>query len=226
MKLSSIFRFIKSVNPWKTIIFNFHYFPFRVAVKLPFFIYWRSDLYIMKGSISINAPITTGMVKFGVHSLGTRDTFYSRTMWDVSGTLIIGGIANIGRGTKISIGKDGILNLGDNFTITGDSEIICQHNVSFGNGCLLSWNILIMDTDFHQIMDRSNSIINNPKAIRIGNHVWIGCRNTILKGSDIADNIIVSANSTITRKFSDPNCIIGGNGKYCHVIKTDVMWKI
>lgn len=226
MKLSSIFRFIKSVNPWKTILFNFHYFPFRVAVKLPFFIYWRSDLYIMKGQISINAPITTGMVKFGVHSLGTRDTFYSRTMWDVSGTLTIGGVANIGRGTKISIGKEGILKLGDNFTITGDSEIICQHDVSFGNDCLLSWDILIMDTDFHDIMDPNKNVINNPKSVRIGNHVWIGCRNTILKGVNIADDIIISANSTITRSFTDKNTIIGGNGKDSHIIKTDIFWRM
>ena len=175
--MRAFINLLKKVNLWKTVYFNFHYFPLKTAIKMPVFIYWRSELYKIQGKIIIDAPVTTGMVKFGAHGLGTQDLLYSRTMWEVMGILIIKGKANIGRGSKISVGKDAVLTLGDNFTITGDSEIICQKKISFGNNCLLSWDILIMDTDFHDVTNEKGDIVNSPKPILIGDHVWIGCRN-------------------------------------------------
>ncbi len=216
--------FIK-VNPWKTIYFNFHYFPFKTAVKLPFFIYWRSELHKMQGRIEIDAPITTGMVKFGCHDVGTLDLLYSRTMWEVMGTLIIKGKTSIGRGSKISIGNGAVLTLGRNFMINGNSAIICQKEISFGNDCLLSWDILMMDTDFHSVINEKGQTLNSPKPITIGNHVWIGCRNTILKGVSIASDNIISAHSTITKSIPEPNCIVGGHGKSVEIIKKGINWK-
>jgi len=179
----------------------------------------------MKGRITIDAPIRTGMLKFGPHGLGTQDLLYSRTMWEVTGTLIIKGKASIGRGCKISIGENATLVLGSNFMITGNTEIICQKEISFGENCLLSWDILMMDTDFHDIIDEEDRKINDFKPIKIGNHVWIGCRNTILKGVSIADNTVVSANSTITRSSKEQNCVIGGHGKNALVIKRGINWE-
>lgn len=150
---------------------------------------------------------------------------YSRTMWQLNGTLVIKGHVCFGRGSKISVGKDGILTLGKGFMITGNSEIICQKEITFGSECLLSWNVLIMDTDFHKIFDANNVHINLPRPIHIGNHVWIGCKNTILKGVSVADNVIVSANSIVTRNVSEANCIIGGQGKYIEVFKRNVRWE-
>jgi acetyltransferase-like isoleucine patch superfamily enzyme len=221
MKLSQL----KNVNLWKTIFFNLHYFPFKTAIHMPVFIYWRSKLYRMKGRIVIDGPIKTGMIKFGVHGIGTQDFMYSRTMWEVSGILVFKGKACIGRGSKISVGKEATLTFGENLMITGNSEIICQKEISFGNHCLLSWDILMMDSDFHHILNADEAIINSPKPITIGNHVWIGCRNTILKGVSIADNNIISANSTITRSVMESNCVIGGHGKSIEIIKRNVNWR-
>ena len=225
MVIISVLKRLKKVNLWKTLYFNFHYFPFKTAIHIPVFIYRRSDLYQMGGKIVIDAPVSTGMIRFGSHGLGTQDLLYSRTMWDVSGTLVIKGDAIIGRGSKISIGKGATLTLGGHFIITGNSEIICQKGITFGERCLLSWDILIMDSDFHHVTNAEGQIINSPKPITFGNHVWIGCRNTILKGVSIADNTIISANSTITRSVTEPNCVIGGHGKSLEIIKKNVNWK-
>ncbi|MBR1667157.1 MAG: acyltransferase [Bacteroidaceae bacterium] len=212
------------VDLWKTLYFNFHYFPFKTAIRVPVFIYWQSELYKMKGQIVIDAPIRTGMVRFGPHGLGTQDLLFSRTMWAVAGTLVVKGKVYIGRGTKISIGKDARLTLGRDFKITGNTEIICQKEIAFGDGCLLSWDILMMDTDFHHITNESGVTTNSPQPIKVGNHVWIGCRNTILKGVTIPDNDVVSANSTITRSIMEENCVIGGHGKSVEVIKQGIGW--
>lgn len=196
-----------------------------IAIRMPVFVYWRSELYKMGGRIVISSPVRTGMLKIGPHGLGTQDLLFSRTMWEVAGTLVIKGKASIGRGSKISIGKGATLTLGENFTITGNSEIICQKEITFGHDCLLSWDILVMDTDFHHVLDETGRAINPPKPISIGNHVWIGCRNTILKGVTIADDNVISAHSTITRNMPDSHCVIGGHGKSVAVIRQGVDWK-
>lgn len=79
-----------------------------------------------------------------------------------------------------------------------------------------------MDTDYHKILNENNEIINEDKPISIGNHVWIGCRNTILKGVTIADNNVIAANSTITRSFKSTRCVIGNNTVE---LKSNIDWK-
>ena len=210
----------------KTIYFNFKYFSFYTAIHFPVLIYKRTSLYKMEGTIKMNVPPKWGLIKIGPHNLGTQDFKYSRTMWEVCGTLVVNGMVYIGRGTKISIGKNATLVLGDKFMISGKSDIICQKEITFGNDCLLSWDILIMDTDFHKILNKDGEIVNAPRPINIGNHVWICCRNTILKGVTISDNNIISANSTITKSISESNCAIGGNGKDVVILKRDINWEM
>ena len=54
-----------------------------------------------------------------------------------------------------------------------------------------------------------------------GNHVWIGCRSLILKGVNISDNVIVAANSTISRNIDEEFVVVGSNG----VLKENVGWE-
>lgn len=225
MSILHIIKFIQSISIAKTIYFNFHYFKFKVAICFPVFIYRRSELFKMKGTILFTVPIRTGMLRFGLHNLGTQDVLFSRTMWDCSGTLIIQGETVIGRGSKISIGEEATLTIGNHFIITGNSEIICHKAISFGERNLLSWNILMMDTDFHEIRNNDGEIINSPQPIVVGNNVWIGCRSTILKGVHIADNNVIAACSVITNSITQTNCITAGNGKKTEIIKENIEWR-
>lgn len=223
--IKSLCKLLANVNLWKTLRFNLHYFDFKTALRLPILIYHRTILLKMGGKIVIDGPVKPAMVKFGAYGLGTQDKLYSRTIWEVSGTVVIKGKASFGRGSKISVGKEATLTLGEHFVITGGSEIICQKEINFGCDCLLSWDILIMDTDFHQVLNEKGETTNAPRPINIGNHVWIGCRNTILKGVTIGDNNIVSANSTIAKSIKDTDSVIGGHGKSVGVIKRGIDWK-
>lgn len=228
MEQKKIFKLLKlcvELSFPKTIYFNLKYFPLKTALHLPVFVYRRTSLYKMKGSIALKCPPQTGCVRIGSHGIGTQDIRYSRTIWDVSGTLVINGKCHLGRGSRISIGKNGILTIGNKFSLSGDSAIICHKEIVFGDNCLLSWDILIMDTDFHHILNHSGEIINAPCPIHIGNHVWIGCRSTILKGVTIPDDVVISASSTITKSLSEKHIIIGGIGHNVSILKRDVSWK-
>ena len=222
MSLISIFRTLFEVNPWKTIYFNLHYFPMKTAIRMPFFIYWRSELYKLKGKIVIDAPVRTGMIKFGAHGLGTQDLFYSRTMIQLYGTVVVKGKACIGRGSKISVGREARLTLGENFMITGDSQIICHKEITFGNDCLLSWDILMMDTDFHHVLDTSGYKTNIPKPINVGNHVWIGENAIVLKGVTIGDGAVIGAGSVVTKNIP-AYCVAVGNP--ARVIRENIAWE-
>ena len=124
---------------------------------------------------------------------------------------------------KISVKEHASLFLGNNIWVTGgNTTIICNKNIMINDDCLLSWDILLMDTDFHKILNSDNTIINKEKPIHIGKPVWIGCRTTILKGGSIANNNVIAANSTITKSISTENCIIGRNTE---MLKTGIQWK-
>lgn len=223
-KIVGIWFLLTKINPIKTFYFNLKYFDLNTALRFPVFIYWRTKLYQMGGQIVLNAPISRGMIKIGPYGLGTQDMKYSRTIWQVSGKLIVNGNIVLGRGSRVSIGHSGILILGDRFNITGRSTVICQKSIEFGDNCLLSWDILIMDVDMHKIMDLKGSVSNYPKPIRVGKHVWIGCRSTILKGVTLPDNIVIAAGSVISKSVNDSNCVVGNDGRGLAVLKKDIQW--
>lgn len=107
--------------------------------------------------------------------------------------------------------------------MTSESEIVAQTNIQFGDNVLISWDCLIMDTDFHKIYDQTGKLINSPEPIIVGKKVWIGCRNVILKGSKISDGSIIGANSFINKDISNQSGIFAGNP--IRFIKGDISWE-
>lgn len=164
----------------------------------------------------------SGLLSVGRKCIGTLDHKYVRTVWEVSGEIVLEGKVGLGSGSRISVAPKAVLKFGNNFTMTGNSSIVCQKEISFGDNCLLSWEILIMDSDFHKISNMRHEVVNVPAPISIGNHVWIGCRSTILKGVHIADNTVIAAGAVITRSLTECHSIYGGNNKK---LKTDINWE-
>ncbi|PJI08950.1 MULTISPECIES: acyltransferase [Clostridium] len=220
MDLYKIFSLLLGMP--KTLYINFKYFKIKDAIKLPIIVSHKTYLKNVKGSIKINSKIKPFMVKIGFGDVAIFDRHKSRTIFSNTGNIIFNGTAYIGHGSKLSVA--GCLILGDNFCISAQTSIICNKKVSFGDNCLLSWENLIMDTDFHKIKNCKNDIINNDKNIEISNNVWIGCRCTVLKGTFINENTVVAANSCIANKFHSKNVIIGSNP--AKIIKENITWEI
>jgi len=167
------------------------------------------------------------MIKIGFGSVGIFDKQKSRTILEIGGTIEFKGKASIGHGSKICIMSNGsngggYLLIGHNFSISAESQIVCAKKIIFGDNCLLSWNILIMDTDFHKIIDRNNNQLNPNKEIIIGDKVWIGCRSTILKGSQIPNGNIIASGSVVTKSIHQQSSIIGGNP--IAILKENINW--
>jgi carbonic anhydrase/acetyltransferase-like protein (isoleucine patch superfamily) len=79
-------------------------------------------------------------------------------------------------------------------------------SIEIGNDVVLSEDVLIIDHNGYGL-DGSPPA---EKAVKIGNHVWIGMRATVLKGVTIGDNSVVGAAAVVTKNV-EPNTIVAGN---------------
>lgn len=223
MKKKSIINNLLKYNI-RSIFFNFKYLPFKQAIYLPVLISKQCVFYKIIGGIIIKSKIRTGMIQIGYGDVSIFDKKKSRTILEIKGKLVFCGTAKIGHGSKISINDDGVLELGENFIISAESTIVCHKRIRFGYGTMLSWDVLVIDSDLHPIYNNHREVINPPKSIYIGNNVWIGCRSTILKGVTIADGCIIAASTTIAKSFINTNVLLGGNPP--KIIKESITWEI
>jgi len=211
MNFKDIKRYVLKIDPIKTLYFNIKSFGFTTAIRFPVLISWGVKIISLKGKIHIQAPLTVGMILIG-----------ENCSWDQSGDVIFKGKARLGKKSHFFIGSTGLLTFGNNFWLTSDGEINCTESVSFGDNCLVAWDVDILDTDFHKIVE-SGKIINQNKKIQIGDHVWIGSRTTILKGTTIGPDVIIGSCSLLNKSYSDQFSIYAGNP--AKLVKTGVTWE-
>jgi acetyltransferase-like isoleucine patch superfamily enzyme len=203
--------------------FNFRYFPARVAWRLPVRLHHKVFLRHLGGAVRLEGPIVPGRVWIGFPGVGIFDERTSRSIWESAGTVTFRGTARLGHGTRISVGPAGVLTIGDAFTVTAETAIVCHRSVEIGERCLFSWQILVMDTDFHDIRDDAGNHVNPPEPVRFGDHVWVGCRCTVLKGAAIPADTVVAATSCITGAIEGTRQLIGGSP--ARVLRTGVNWE-
>ncbi len=140
--------------------------------------------------------------------------------------LIIKENANIIKKLEIYMCTEGLLDIGRDFSVQ-DALISLQRTIGskviIGKNCLLSMGIIIRTSDAHTIYDvNTKNVINYPKDVIIGNHVWIAQDVKILKGCKIADNCVIGANAIVTKPFNNENCIIVGTP--AKIVKKDINW--
>ena len=219
MTTFDFFNILRSIP--KTLRFNLHYFPLKTALKLPVVVSHRTFLRELNGKVVLPEKVETAMVKIGFGDVGHYDRKHSRSIWQVSGRVSFGGKASIGHGSKLSIRGD--LTLGADFNMTAESTIVCAKSIRFGNDCLLSWDLRVMDTDEHPLYDKEHKRINPDRPIIVGNHVWIGCKCVLLKGAEIPDSTVLAAGTLLTSAFSGEQQVIGGNPP--SILKREVRWE-
>ena len=79
-----------------------------------------------------------------------------------------------------------------------------------------------MDTDIHKLFN-GNEQTNSDREVLIRESVWINSGCCILKGSVVANNCVIGANSLLNKRFDEPNSLIAGNPARC--VKKNIKWK-
>ena len=81
--------------------------------------------------------------------------------------------------------------------------------INIGDNCIVSTNVTLITHDMSISRMCDKSCVYG--RVTIGNNCFIGNGSTILPGVKLCDNVIVAANSVVTKSISESNVIVGGN---------------
>jgi len=131
--------------------------------------------------------------------------------------LVIGDQVYLFREVLLSLDGDGaLLEIGDRTQINRRTEIISMERVTIGDDVMISWDVMISDTDYHAVDG------GDPTApVTIEDVAWVGARATILKGVTVGAGAVVAAGSVVTRSVP-PRTLVAGSP--ARVIREDVTW--
>lgn len=205
----------------KTLIFNFKYFPLKIAIKLPVFISHRVLLKVLSGEVKLG-KIRTGIVKIGFGDIPLFDSRRAKSVFILTGVIVFEGAAEIGPGCQLGIA--GELVCGDGLAITAYSLIATKTRIRFGKNVMVSWDVSVMDHDWHEVCDQNGTVLNPPKPISVGNDVWICCKALLLKGCSIPQGVVVAAGTTVTGCIDSPNVVVG-QPVPLKVLKSSIRWR-
>ena len=190
---------------------------------MPVVISWNTRVRKL-GKVFLDCDIHFGMVNLGFQQGGFRNK-NDDTFIDIRGDIIFKGRCCLGKGCKVIVDSGGRIEFGHNFNCTAGLNMECKKSIIFGDNCVLSWDITILDTDFHPINDEYNVVVNPNKEIVIGNDVWIGYNSKIMKGVKVADNTIIASNTIVTKSVKQSGVIIGNEGNKQRILRSGISWK-
>ena len=105
----------------------------------------------------------------------------------------------------------GMIVMGNGCSINPFSRIVALERVELGDRVVIARFVSILDHDHNPEIVNNKLDVDNFKVtpIVIGNNVWLGDKVTITKGVNIGDNVIIAANSVVTKDIPS-NTICGG----------------
>lgn len=205
----------------KSIFLNFKYLPMQQAFRLPILVSHHCELLECNGKIKIDsAQITPGMIAIGLGNVALFPSKSYKSCLELGekSKLVFKGKCRLGSGVRIS--SNGTITFGKNFILTANSYFFCRKSISFGDDCLVSWNVSVQDTDGHSLYQGGEKI-NDDTSISIGNHVWICANCSLLKGSRVPSNVVIGFGSIVSKTRDIPfNCVINRNNQ----IHNDIDW--
>jgi acetyltransferase-like isoleucine patch superfamily enzyme len=157
--------------------------------------------------------------------LGLRKLRYGRR-------LVLDGLAFIGPGSTLQIGREGRIELGRWSWIGHGTKLRCHEGaisigaksvlgqectisaykqVSIGRECVIADRVMLIDFD-HGVVDvdvpiRLQGIYK--RDVRVGNNVWIGYGACVLRGVTVGDNAVIGTNAVVTKDVPD-NAVVAG----------------
>ena len=139
---------------------------------------------------------------------------------------------DIGRKCRFSRGgliwledSGGILRIGEASTFEDVHLAITEpgSRIEIGQDCMFAYDIDVRTGDSHAIYaQQTGKRINPAMDVSIGNHVWVAAHSIILKGVSIPDDCVIASGAVVTRAFTTPGTVIGGNP--ARELKHDITW--
>lgn len=126
------------------------------------------------------------------------------------GTYALARGCTISKGAHIWVGDGATLTVGKGAGIGPRTKVNVGTGVTIGPGTRISWEVQLLDTDFHWTTSASGRRRPHHAPIVIEPKVLVGTRSLILKGVRIGEGSVVGAGSVVRRDVP-PQTIVAGN---------------
>jgi maltose O-acetyltransferase len=103
--------------------------------------------------------------------------------------------------------RGAMLQIGDGTYVNYGASLSAHQHVQIGENCMIGNYAVIMDSDYHDLLDRTKPGESAPVEIEDG--VWIGIRATILKGVRIGRRSVIGAGAVVTSDIPPDSLAIG-----------------
>jgi acetyltransferase-like isoleucine patch superfamily enzyme len=116
----------------------------------------------------------------------------------------------IGDGTKIRC-HEGEVRIGAKTVMGQECTISAYQHISIGEQCIVADRVMLIDFD-HNVTEVERPIRQQgiyKRDVRVGSNVWIGYGAQILRGVTVGDNAIIGASSVVTRDVPANAVVVG-----------------
>lgn len=133
--------------------------------------------------------------------------------------LFLGNKIRAHSGTRIRVRDNATVFVGNDVAFNYNCLITAKEKIVIGDGCEIGPGVLFYDHD-HDVNGHSiKEQLYKTEPIVIGKNVWIGANAIILRGTQIGDNCVVAAGTTVKGKYENDILIRNNNGIITSVIK-------
>lgn len=175
---------------------------------------------LLKSFNSFLNYLRTGYLTKNIKSLGSNTYFLKDTILIGPQFITIGNNTSFGRRLVLAarkapnLQKDPIVEIGKNVRIGDDCHITAINHIKIGDDVLLGRQITVTDNSHGKSGEKgvppTERALCSKGSVVIGDRVWIGDKCTILPGVTLGEDVIIGANSVVTKSVP-AGCIAVGN---------------
>lgn len=122
-------------------------------------------------------------------------------------SLRLGKSIGVFSGSKIIVMENAVVSIGSNTFLNDGVRLQASERIDVGENCAIGWYCIVTDSDMHGIDGKRASTA----PVNIGDRTWLAAKVTVLKGSVVESNTIVSACSIIQMETLAGNSLYSGN---------------
>lgn len=145
-------------------------------------------------------------------ALGPRVRLWGTPFVNNQGSLRIGDrvrLASEVSTLELSVGPEGLLEIGDGVLINHGCSIGATKHVRIGDRCNLGSQSILIDNAFHELDPDRRDSRPDPAPVVLEDNVWLAARVIVLPGVTIGKNSVVGAGSVVTRDLP-PDVLAAG----------------
>ena len=124
----------------------------------------------------------------------------------------------------VPIGPNAALMIGDHTTCQNTFIAVKHGQITIGEDCMISGQVNIDAAMHHAVVDLSASeprIENDPRHLKVGEHVWIGNGAALIGNCEVGSGAIIGRSAIVGGKVPARTVSVGNPAR---VIRTDVTW--